>query len=56
VKELPMDLKVLNPINNKADLCVLLIIYKRERKGTIIYMEVCLKGIITRVVVNKEGI
>ena len=56
MKELPADLKVLNPTYSRVNPRVLLIAYRYKRKGIVIYTEVCLKGIVVRVVAYKEGI
>jgi hypothetical protein len=56
VKELPVDLKALDPTSSRVDPRVLLIAYGRERKGIVICTEVCPKGVTARVVAGKEGI
>jgi hypothetical protein len=51
-----VNLKALDPTSSRVDPRILLIAYRRERKGIVIYTEVCPKGVIARVVAGKEGI
>ncbi len=55
MKELPVDLKALDPTYSRVNLYFLLIAYRHEHKGVIIYTEVYLEGIAAWVITYKEG-
>jgi hypothetical protein len=55
VKELPVDLKTLDP-TRKVDPLILLIAHRGKGKGAIICPDICTKAAAAGVVACKEGI
>jgi len=53
MKELPIDLKALDPAR-EVDPCILLIIYRRKGKSIVIRPNILLKALAERVVTRKE--